>query len=61
MRTQDVAKIIGVCTGTIRHWEKMGLLKPAPRNRCGWRNWEKSHIGECKKILARLHPAEVEK
>lgn len=61
MTTNEIARKIGVTVRTITRWERVGLISRATRDVRGWRNWEKSHIGECKKILARLHPAEVEK
>jgi len=39
MRCAELAKSVGVSPDTIRHYERMGLLRTAPRTSGGYRNY----------------------
>jgi DNA-binding transcriptional MerR regulator len=44
MRIGDVAAKAGVSTDTVRHYERLGLLPPAPRGANGYRQYPDSAV-----------------
>lgn len=55
METIEVARIVGVAPGTLRVWERRGLIKPVKKDARGWRCWDERAVAECRKLLAKLH------
>lgn len=55
METMQVAKRLGVTAGTLRLWERRGLISPIPRDPRGWRIWSARNVDACRRLLLKLH------
>lgn len=55
METLMAARQIGVTPGTLRLWERRGLIGPIRKDARGWRIWTEKELVECRKLLTKLH------
>jgi DNA-binding transcriptional MerR regulator len=54
MRSGELARRAGVSADTIRHYERLGLLKAPARNRNGYRNYSPDALGRVRLIRRSL-------
>ena len=55
METQEIGKRLGVTSGTLRLWERRGLIGPIKKDMRGWRVWSERDADECRKLMAKMH------
>ena len=51
LRIGELARVLETTTKTLRHYEKMGLIKPSHRTNSGYRVYDKSEQKNAKKIM----------
>lgn len=45
MTIKEASQVTGVSAGTLRYYERIGLIPPVPRNESGIRNYDEASIG----------------
>lgn len=55
METIEVAKAVGVSSGTLRLWERRGLIQRVRRDPRGWRTWSEGDVDACRRVMNQLH------
>ena len=54
MRPRDLARLTGVSTDTLRHYERLGLLPAPPRTTGGYRQYSPAHVNRVQLIRRAL-------